>query len=742
MRRVFFLLILSILITLAACSSRPQDAVFTYEEAEVEAGVELIASHFDAYIYRHEKVDLPSPGKYIQAAAAHENRLYYVQYKTGLQDLPALVLTSINADGSDVRQIEIQGPGNEVASFTITNEGNFAFFVFNRALTHQGMDVTAHYIEYSRDGVEITRYDFEEFNLVENPQPNEFAITGDGRVLAVDKDKSEFRELDFKSRDWGKILPFSESGSRLRGIFPAQASSPYDFLIADDSYLYGYSIKDNEQTILLSWIQSGFSDIFSAHSGIFEDDRIFLLSGGRNIRDEWESVLYILSPVHRDEVPEKIIITIKGVSVQGDLRQAVAEFNRQNRLYQIEIYEYLNQADIPFGDIDPDALMNVFSQARLRFQIDLMTGNVPDIIVQPTTEMIDRGLLHDLNPFIEADPDINREDFILNALFAMERPDGTLPSFSNKFTIQTIMSRNETLGYIEKWTPEEMFALIRSTQDISLPFGTHMVRDDFLERFIRNVNIGFIDFDNYRAYFDTGKFIDLLNTSKLLPSISAIPPDIYGYGDPNLEIQRMQTGQTLLSMVYFSSVGRYQSFTDSFDDIIAMGIPTENGGVHIILPNMQIGIGANTSHPDAAWEFLRGFLLPSASEFDRGFSGDLGFPIRIDLFNELLEDAKTPRTFINNSGELVEYPREILSAYDGSASIELYALSDNAANGLRNIVDTAVRVRQGISDELWDAIQSDLADFYSGIRPAEETARIIQNRAEIWLSEQELLSRG
>ena len=73
--------------------------------------------------------------------------------------------------------------------------------------------------------------------------------------------------------------------------------------------------------------------------------------------------------------------------------------------------------------------------------------------------------------------------------------------------------------------------------------------------------------------------------------------------------------------------------------------------------------------------------------------------------------------------------------------ILLYAMTEETAKNLRLFIDSAEPVRRGISMELWHAISGDLNDFYSGVRSAEATAHIIQNRAGIWLSEQQLLAR-
>jgi ABC-type glycerol-3-phosphate transport system substrate-binding protein len=409
-------------------------------------------------------------------------------------------------------------------------------------------------------------------------------------------------------------------------------------------------------------------------------------------------------------------------------------------LYQIEVREYLNQADIPFGTLTQDVLMDLFNQALFRFQVDLMAGNVPDLIVQPTSEMVDRGMLLDLYPFIDADPEINRADFFPNVLSSMERPYGMLPYISNRFSVSTIISRKATIEHIGTWTPDKMLLLIQNSQNMLLPFGTNLMRDNFANLFINFFNTGFTDFDTYRANFDSNEFISFLEAAKLLPSISDIPPEIFAHGDPTLQILRLKAGEHLLCYTNIYGPSGYQSYADTIEDYIAIGIPTVKGGEHIIMPLFQFGIGATTKHPDVAWKFVRGFLLPSAAELDQSTYGDIGIPIRIDLFNEMLEDAKTPRTFLSETGNTVEYPRDTLSVYDGSGEIRIFAMSDETANSLLALIESAVPLESGIGADLWEIIEGDLADFYSGARSAEETARLIQNRAERWLSEQELLT--
>jgi len=737
-------LICIFILNIAACGSRTPESEREQGGtggAGIGVGVdaEMINTHFEAFAYHRERVEFTSSGNFIQAATSHANQIYYAYIDFISRDNFNLIITNTDADGNETGRLEIQSPGNEIASFKITQAGNYAFMLFHRTIATQGFDIEAYYVEYDRNGTQLIQKEFGKFTLIDNPQNNTFVILNDGRIFALNTNERTLNELDFNSRDWGETLPFPDTGNMIFGIFPADANSSFDIFISDTSYLYGYNIEKNEMTVLFDWMQTGFVNIYYIHTGILDDERIFILAGDGNARGEWDAELYILTPVSRDEMPEKIILTMSGMTVSQDMRQAVAAFNNKNSDYRIEIYEYINQADY-VGVTESADFIAVHDRARLRFQVDLMAGNIPDIIFNPTSEVYDRGFLIDLYPFIDADPDINRSDFFPSALSAMEWSDGTLLSFSNKFYIETIMSSYDLLGHIDKWTPAVLLTLIEQVKDKPFPFGAGFIRDNLIFLMLNTGIMGYIDPDNFNVNVDNDEFISLLKTAMMLPTYSDLPPDMWT-GDIIAEILRMQKGEQLLSMQYFYNVNDYQYFTDSFPDSLTLGIPTENGGVHIIGQFQQIGIGAGTNHVDIVWEFLREFLLPSSVNFDRGMTGDLGLPLRIDLFDNLIEEAMIPNIHVNAAGESKELPRDRRLAQDGSfIHLELYAMSEETASGLRNIIESAVPLKTGLGKEIRDVITGDLVNFYLGEKTAEETARIIQNRAEIWMSEQKLMA--
>lgn len=110
------------------------------------------------------------------------------------------------------------------------------------------------------------------------------------------------------------------------------------------------------------------------------------------------------------------------------------------------------------------------------------------------------------------------------------------------------------------------------------------------------------------------------------------------------------------------------------------------------------------------------------------------------MYNELIESLKIPRLGRDVDGNQVEVARSQIWLADGF-EINLFAMTDQIANDLYKIVTTAGRNGRWIGEEIWSLVEEDLERFYSGARTAEDTARIIQNRFQTYLSERQLIEQ-
>ena len=68
-------------------------------------------------------------------------------------------------------------------------------------------------------------------------------------------------------------------------------------------------------------------------------------------------------------------------------------------------------------------------------------------------------------------------------------------------------------------------------------------------------------------------------------------------------------------------------------------------------------------------------------------------------------------------------------------SVDMYAISDEQLAGLMEVIEGAKRA-VSYDEKLFNIIAEDASAFFEGAKSAEETAKIIQSRVQIYLSEQ------
>ncbi|MDR2590579.1 MAG: hypothetical protein LBC71_06310 [Oscillospiraceae bacterium] len=415
---------------------------------------------------------------------------------------------------------------------------------------------------------------------------------------------------------------------------------------------------------------------------------------------------------------ERIELVLGGVWIPEDVHFAVATFNRESKTYQIVIYDYEASG---------------FQDGVQRLQLELITGKGPDIIYDQYGTLTNTDLLLNLYDFIDMDQDLNRSDFFPNMLKVLESPSGKLPLIANCFSIFTMIGTKTAVEHIQTWTPSALLSLVEDSNHLIDPLGPQLTGKVFVMLMLSYAGPEYIDWQNHESNLNSESFINLLNASRLLPEpkseediISSEP-----LGDPMV---LMAHGKQLLDLTNIGLYS-YQIFSDIVGDIVALGIPTTTGGAHILEQHWLMGINANTKYADGAWEFLREFLLPTA-QLDPWML--FPFPLRIDLYDELITELMIPHMEEDASGNMVEIPWEIeLRDENGDIiTFNVYSLTDASAMKMRNIVESAeILVRRIHRMGLWDLLEGDLDSFFDENRSAEDTARVMQSRVQIYLSE-------
>jgi len=735
------------------------------------------------YAYVPTFINMPDVQDHIHGAQTHGDRIYYFYQEWPEQDdsmffdedfdwdtwqppTPAIVIASVGADGGDPQRTVIQMDAGrpEIAGFRIADAGHFGLLLVNQDWPNPP---TLAYAEFDRQGNEISHQPlngivpanadwfhvsqvlfadngyivlfasadrgsivhildsaFSPVGQMEMDFGRGMVQAADGRVLVFDWEMDGnrpidlLREIDFAAGDWGDSHPISVTN--IRAGFPANSGDPFDLLIDDGSHLFGYDIASGERTPLLNWIESELVADWGYHLGFLPDGRLFVLSSRWNM-DGMETELMTLTRTARAELPAREIVTLGGFGLWGDIRAQVVEFNRTSQTHQIQVRDYM----IYSTRDDWRAGLN-------RFLTELATGQGPDIIwgdQMTLAPLMDRGILLDLYAFMDADPDISRSDFFPNVLRAFEAGDGSLPMAANNFNIQTMVGTAEAVGHIQSWTTADMLALLEATDIENMPYilGEWMTGEGFLTMILAFSD--FIDWREGRANLDNEDFINLLEIAARLPAPDWDTSDRYiVHGGMYVsELARMLQGDQLLTMAFFSGTWRYQELSAVFEDMVMLGVPTHDGGAHVIRPGSGMGINSASAHSDTAWSFIRQTLLPDARI-------EWSIPLRIDKFEEMMAEEMTQQTWTDIDGS--EVPMSHGSAWLGDGqSIEFYAMTEEQVRGFRAIVESASLLGR-FDETIHEIVQEELLPFLAGDRSARDTARILQNRIQTFLSEQ------
>ncbi|MDR2569413.1 MAG: extracellular solute-binding protein [Oscillospiraceae bacterium] len=762
-KQILFYSLFIFTLLLCACESRDSD---DSNESQIDNSI------IEAYQYFPKKMNMAHVTGPVHKMIVNGDLIYFCYTVEAFNYNPSstmIVIECIKSDGTLVSQTEIPVSLIDVsiAALYITNQNDIAFIVTGVDELNAGFDSTVLYMEYSMQGVQVKNQELKGINrqshglliigqaiITENRNivlltleagksyiyiyDEEFSLRGqmetnfnqsmclipNERVLVSDKEvslnssHSILREININTGDWGETHLIAVTD--IHNLYAASDNDSFDLYIDDGTYIYGYSIDTGMKTTIFNWNDIGIGYGGLIHLSFLSDEQVSLfISHTDSAHENWQTEHMLLTRTAKSDLPDFDVIMFGGLHIKHDalVMTRIHEFNALNQDYRIEVLDYTE-----FNMSDDDR------SGELRFLTDIITGNAPDIIVGSIpsfTTMAEQGYLLDLYPLIDADPILNRYDFFTNILTAIETADGLLPAIGRHFTVKTMIGMPDTVGDVETWTFADMLALIERTGDSDASFILFewMTAERFLDIALSSSGNDFIDWSTNTANLNCEEFIQLLKISSRFPNVMAPWED-----DFTSPIMRMLRGEQLLDIIDLSRIRLYQMYTGMLgDDIIALGMPTQDGGANVI--DMHgFAISSNSKHQDAAWGFIRQFLMDDLNIDETWY-----FPLRLDLFEIIIDNAKIPHYTIDEDGNEVEYPDSYMSQGD-DFKVGIYALSEAEERGLRSIIENA-RIIGHSNETIMVIIQEETLQFFTGNRSAADTARVLQNRVQTFLNE-------
>ena len=385
------------------------------------------------------------------------------------------------------------------------------------------------------------------------------------------------------------------------------------------------------------------------------------------------------------------------------LKDAVIRFNNSDPEYKIEI------RPVVYGSEEERELM----------LIELINSGDVDLIDTSLLPegAVDAGLLVDLLPYIDADPNLSREDFIPSLLEAMTVKGG-LYEYTDRFTLLTMTAPEGLLPEGEDWTAEKVLELSNEKAELLMP----MSGDELLQCFLWAATAEFTDRDAGTCSFDTGAFASWLELLK-----TTYERDTGEYRGKRLFSVWNDFASAAGHRVQSSHGGAYTPLGfpgagGSGSYFIELARPGLDGGLDYYEPgldlrssgtNTSLGILASGEKRDGAWRFMRSFMVGESEPYIYD-----GIPVRKDSFEKAL-DNQLERSLENKLEQNLPY--------------DLFG--DRDADYLRQLVYSTDRMV--INDPtLLELMRREINAFIGGKYGAQDCALQIQSRVSLYLAEQ------
>ncbi|MCX4344403.1 MAG: extracellular solute-binding protein [Kineothrix sp.] len=547
---------------------------------------------------------------------------------------------------------------------------------------------------------------------------NEMFSTKDGAVYAVyyGNEGMETHLVDINAKAMGEAVKELMIGRYEGYTFAPGVDSDLVFSMGDN--LYTYSFGDAAPAKVLNWVDCNIDRDDIRSFAVLEDGRIMVVLSSWDYESGISSAeLAFLTKKKGSEVPEQKILTYGTLYLNYDIRKEIIDFNKKNQEYRIEVKEYVTN-DSAEG----------YGSGVEQMNADMISGKGPDIIELSSANVqmyAAKGILEDLYPYIDADSEMNREDFLENIRKAYEI-DGKLYTMPSRFYINTVLAKVSNVGERDSITLDELMEIAGG-----LPEGTQLYEyatkgSILMTNVVMNLD-QYVDWSTGECKFNDGEFVKALEFANRFDT--DYKEDTSGLTMP----EKVQQNRLLMVQTGISSMQEYIMYEAMFGEPIAFcGYPTSSdNGSFISNAGSTMGINAKSPNKDGAWQFVRRSLTKEAQEgSSRG--GDYGFPIMKSALEKQFEKDMTEDYYEDVDGTK-KRSEKTSWGYD-NFSVRIFAAKDYEVETVRKLIEGTDQMYQ-YDEKIMEIITEESNAYFEGQKSAKETADVIQNRIQVYVNE-------
>lgn len=600
------------------------------------------------------------------------------------------------------------------------NEGEtYIWFRSMKALEDETIRIFSgnnEYISLDKDGKEIGR---EKLDIQNIDNINNVWMFNDGRVMVTtynnDWTKQSYQTYDSKT---GSITEPVEMPDNLYS-YNMRPGVNTDFILTNSTGVYTYNMGDEAPVQLMDYINSDI-DTSNLNNLIMIDDQNFIASYYTNA--DWELKIAKFNYVKPEDIPDKKVLSMACFYVDYQVKQDVIEFNKTNPDYRIMITDY--------------SIYNTsenYNAGMEKLNNDIITGNVPDILCVNYSVNIDnyvsKGLFADIKKLIEKDEELSQLEYLQNVWDAFS-VDGKMYQLVSSFNVSTYIAKTALVGDRAQWTMEEFNEFVKTLPEDCAPFGTDMLRGNFLNVLMNYCGNEFVDAKTGTCNFNSPQFISALEYAATLPE--EFSEDYWEDYDWTLYESMYRDDKALMCAAYISDVKNmnYTIKGQFGEDITFVGFPVgEGNGSYIQTSGPSFALSAKSAHQDGAWQFVRQYIT---EEYQTSTDNSLyGLRVLKSAFEEKAQEALERPYWLNENGEKEYYDE---TYYINGEEIILDPFTQEEIDEICNFI-YSVNKTSYYDEEIYKIIEEEAGSFFAGQKSAAEVAPIIQSRIQLYVDE-------
>lgn len=512
-----------------------------------------------------------------------------------------------------------------------------------------------------------------------------------------------------------------EFPTAMAGFTIMPGGSTYDFILTDSNAIYGYNLGDAEPLKIMDAIDSDLDSGGFQQVGLI-DETHFVAS--YNDPATWQTKVSLFTKVPADQVKDKTVITLAGMYINNYVKTRIVEFNKTNPTYRIQVKEYRAYSTA-------EDYMAGYTQMNN----DIITGKMPDILLADSSMPIDsyiaKGLLTDFYPLIENDPELNREDYLEN-IFDAFSVDGKMYRMVTGFSVSSVIGKTSIVGDRTGWNMDEFEELMASLPEGTQSFS-NMTRESMIYMGMMMTKNEYIDSESGKCSFDSQGFIDFLEFVNQFPAYDGQGIELGGsISTGEIDWQAQETmyreDKTILMNRYLSNYNDFNRAEkgEFGEDATIIGFPTEAKIGNAIMPDLTFALSSKSKCQEGAWEFLRYYLT---DEYQNQVKYQ--FPIKKSALEIKEQEAMDRPYWVDEKGEKQFYD-DYVSV--GGVDVKLDPMTQEEAQEFTDFLTSLTLVGE-FDQNLNEIIEEEAAPFFEGQKSAEEVAKIIQSRMQIYISE-------